>query len=100
MSLRVLQGEKVEDIPVLKESPNRFMFDYNQMTRFGLDPSDLPRGSILINEPQSFYSQHKAFSWSVTIIILSLLAFIIILGAAVARRKRAEEELRESEERL
>ena len=100
MSLRILQGEKVEDIPVLKESPNRFMFDYNQMTRFGLDPSDLPRGSILINEPQSFYSQHKALSWSITIIILSLLAFIIILGTAVARRKRAEEALLESEERL
>ena len=100
MSLRVLQGEKVEDIPVLKKSPNRFMFDYNQMTRFGLDPSDLPRGSILINEPQSFYSQYKALSWSVAIIILSLLAFIIILGTAVSRRKQAEEALRESEEAL
>ena len=31
MALRVLHGEKVKDIPVVKKSPNRYVFDYHQM---------------------------------------------------------------------
>jgi len=99
MAFRILHGEKVANIPVLKESPNRFMFDYNQMTRFGLNPSDLPQGSFLVNRPYSFYSRHKAAFWAVIIIISSLLAFIMALGITIARRRRAEVALRKSETR-
>ena len=31
MALRILHGEKVKDIPVVKKSPNRYVFDYHQM---------------------------------------------------------------------
>ena len=99
MALRFLHGEKIKNIPVLKESPNRFMFDYKQMMRFGLTPSDLPQGSILINRPSSFYSEHKALVWAAVIAIFSLLLFIAGLGINIFRRKRAEASLRKSEER-
>jgi ABC-type uncharacterized transport system substrate-binding protein len=36
MALRILQGEKVKDIPVVKKSPNRYKFDYQQMQRSAL----------------------------------------------------------------
>jgi len=99
MALRVLHGEKVENIPVLKKSPNRFMFDYNQMMRFGLNLSDLPGGSILINKPSSFYSQYKGWVWTAIIAVSCLLLFIVGLGINIVRRKRTEAALRKSEER-
>ena len=55
IALRILRGEKVESIPVLKQSPNRYEFDYEQMKRFGLKLSALPKGSIVINKPSSFF---------------------------------------------
>ncbi|MBT3368742.1 MAG: PAS domain S-box protein, partial [Nitrospina sp.] len=99
MALRILHGEKTANIPILKESPNRFMFDHNLMTRFGLNPSNLPQGSILINRPSSFYSQYKAVFWGGIISISTLLLFIAMLVINIVRRRRAEEALRRSEKK-
>jgi PAS domain S-box-containing protein len=100
LALRILNGEGVEDIPVVKESPNRYMFDYDQMQRFGLDLSDLPKDSVVINRPISFYSEYKTVVWSVTASIAGLSAIIVVLFTNVLRRKRAEEELRKHHEHL
>jgi hypothetical protein len=52
MALRVLGGENASGIP-LTESPTRYMFDYVQLDRFGIQESSLPQDSTIINEPFS-----------------------------------------------
>ncbi|MCK5163681.1 MAG: PAS domain S-box protein [Desulfobacula sp.] len=99
MALRILNGEKIENILILRQSPNRYMFDYKHMKRFGINLSDLPPKSVLINKPSSFYSQHKGLVWTAIIILLSLLSFITALGISIAKSRRAEVALRESEEK-
>ncbi|MEG6585406.1 ABC transporter substrate binding protein [Dendrosporobacter sp. 1207_IL3150] len=86
MILRILNGEKPALIPVVKESPNRYMFDYNQLTKFGIDTAKLPPDSIVINTPESAYNKYKTTIWSV------VGAFTII--TLVVQRKRAEERLK------
>ncbi|VVB71759.1 Pentapeptide repeats (8 copies) [uncultured archaeon] len=51
MALRILSGEKAESIPVVKSSPNRYMFDVLELNRFGIPLSRLPPQSIIINHP-------------------------------------------------
>jgi signal transduction histidine kinase len=94
IALRILHGEKVKDIPVVKKSPNRYMFDYQQMQRFGVDLSSLPEGSTVINKPYSFYSEHKRLIWSVVASIAGLLLIIVILSVNIINRRRAEQELK------
>ena len=100
MALRILNGEKIKNIHILRQSPNRYMFDYKQMKRFGINLSDLPPKSVLINKPSSFYSQHKALVWTIIIILLFLLSFITALGIGIAKSRRAEVSLQESKERF
>jgi PAS domain S-box-containing protein len=99
MALRILQGEKVRDIPVIEKSHNRYKFDYQQMERFGIELSSLPKGSTVINRPYSFYSEHKGLIWSVIGGIAGLVWIILILSANIITRRHAEQALRESEEK-
>jgi two-component sensor histidine kinase len=104
MTRRILDGTPVSEIPVYKESINRYMFDFKQMKRFGIDESELPENSILINKTVTFYAAFKEIVWGTAGIIGALLIFIGILNMNIARRKSAEEELKaahgELEERV
>jgi ABC-type uncharacterized transport system substrate-binding protein len=72
MANRILKGESVDAIKVLMESPNKYMFDYKQLTRFGIDRSKLPPKSTVINEPGANYSLSKTTVWSVGVLVILL----------------------------
>ncbi len=100
IALRVLNGEKISDIPVTKEPANYYMFDYNELKRFGIKHKDLPDNSIVINKPYSFYSEHKSLIHNILGAISVLTLTIIVLVVNILRRRQAEKSLRESEERF
>ena len=87
---RILGGEAVEDIPVVTESPNRYMFDHEQMQRFGLKTSALPADSIVINSPDTFYDRYRTLIWGSLGIVAVLALIVSILLVNVTRRRRAE----------
>ena len=94
MAIDVLQGRPVEDIPVLTESPNEYMFDFEQLARFGILQSALPEGSVVINQPQTFYWRYKYYIWGTAAAFIFLSAVIAALTVNIAVRRRAENELR------
>ncbi|HSW64855.1 MAG TPA: ABC transporter substrate binding protein [Dissulfurispiraceae bacterium] len=100
MALRILDGEKVRSIPVVKESPNRYMFDYEQLSRFSIRQGNLPEGSVVINRPVSFYEEHRGKVLAVAAIILALSGMLIALLVNIERRKKTESSLRKSEEKF
>ena len=94
MVVRILHGEVADEIPVLEKSPNIPMFDHRQLQQFGVALSILPEGSVILNEPKSFYFQHKLFVWSViTFVCLQTIA-LMTLGINIGRRKHAELSLK------
>jgi PAS domain S-box-containing protein len=97
---RILRGEKPSAIPVVKQSPNRLMFDYLQLQRFGIKRSALPAGSVIINEPLPFYAINKTITWIGALFTLVVSCFSILLVLNIRSRKRTEKSLRESKERL
>lgn len=90
LAKRILQGEPADSIPVVMESPNRYLFDYSQMARFNIKPSHLPQGSTIINEPPSFYAINKLAVWGVLGIFASLSLMILALMVNINKRKKAE----------
>ncbi len=89
----ILQGTPAGQIPVLRESPNVKMFDYREMARVGLSRGDLPPGAVVINEPHSFYREHRGLVWSVAASVAALLTLVALLSTNVLRRRRAERAL-------
>jgi two-component system cell cycle sensor histidine kinase/response regulator CckA len=100
MALRILKVEKIENIPIVRQSPTRYMFDYHQMERFGIKRSDLPQDSIFINEPVSFYALNKRMVWGILAGMAGLIFVVIILLINIHRRKVAEKELRKGRDEL
>ncbi len=100
MALRILQGELAADIPVLRESPNQYMFDYEQLQRFGIDADQLPEGSIILNKPVSLYDLYKVYIWAVAAVFIILVIAIVILLRNIAQRKQAEKEMAHSNREL
>lgn len=98
IALRVLKGNPVENIPVVMNSPNTYMFDYLQMKRFGVGRDLIPAASIVINEPSSFYSVNKTiFNFIIAVTVASMI-FSVILALNIRRRYIAEKSLSESVE--
>ena len=97
---RILDGAPIESLPRLQTGPRECIFNYPVMRAFGLRKTDLPKGSIVIREPYSFYRQHKALVWEVVTAFIALSALVVVLSVNIFRRKRAESELLASETRL
>jgi len=93
MAIRILDGENARNIPIVRDSPHWYMFDYIQMKHFGIPVSDLPKGSVIVNEPKSFYYLYKKQIWTVSTIIAALTAVIVVLSINNLRRRQAEKKL-------
>jgi ABC-type uncharacterized transport system substrate-binding protein len=74
MVVRILNGERVENIPVLMKSPNKYIFDWTQMDKFGIKASQLPGESAYINRP--IYTSMQIGLFIAGITILGILFYI------------------------
>ena len=91
--IQILKGRSADSIPIEWESPNRYMFDYRQLLRFGLQDHPLPEGSVVINQPVSFYELHRDKVHAAVAVFALLLSIVLVLVIEVLRRKRAEVKL-------
>jgi len=102
MTLRILEGENPADMPVVRFSadrPNRYMFDYTQLRRWGVDARRLPAASIVINRPVSFFSRYWTMLFSSGACLL-LIGINSLLYLNIRRRRVAERALWEQQEHL
>lgn len=79
MAIRVLKGEDINKIPILIKSPNVYSFDYNELIAHNSIMSNIPAGSLIINQPESFYSKYKEYIWigvSAGIILIGIIAIL------------------------
>lgn len=100
IALRILKGEDVRNIPVDKESPNKYMFDHKQLRRFHIKSDTLPENSEIINIPFSFYAEYKRLVWGVVASIIGLALTIFVLLLNIFKRKQVEISLKRFSKQL
>lgn len=100
MGIKILQGEAVYRVPIEHKSPNLYMFDYNQMVRFGINQGSLPEGSVVVNAPKTPFKQSNTQSnknntmiWAAIAVFICLGVIVILLSLYVRSRRSAEESL-------
>jgi signal transduction histidine kinase/ABC-type uncharacterized transport system substrate-binding protein len=99
MALRILNGEKPQDIPGI-ESAAVYMFDWRALRRWGLSESNLPQGSIVLNRQPSAWESYKWYIVGGIGLILFEAVLISALAWHRARRRKAETELAVTYDRL
>jgi PAS domain S-box-containing protein len=100
MGLAILEGRKVESIPIIYKSQTRYMFDYRQIARFGIKRSALPEGSLVINAPETFRTVPIAVIWATLLGVGLLSGLLVLLLAINGRRKRSEALLQKAYDEL
>jgi PAS domain S-box-containing protein len=100
IALKILNGISPREISVSRYAANVYMFDYNQLVRFGLKTSLLPLKSIMINSPETTYTINRGFFWAVIGSLLFLFLAIFALINTIRQRKKMEAALLSSEEKF
>jgi PAS domain S-box-containing protein len=99
MALKILNGERPEDISIVK-SANEYMFDWRALRRWGFKESNLPPGSVLLYRQPNAWELYNAYI--IPGISLILVETLLIFGLLWqrARRRIVEAELAITNERL
>jgi two-component system cell cycle sensor histidine kinase/response regulator CckA len=100
LALDILKGKSPDAIPVITESPNEIFVDYKIISKYGVDPKNIPKGVRLLNSPHSFYNEYRTQVWIVFSAFIFLLLLIIVLGFNIWQRHRTQEKLRFQRELL
>jgi signal transduction histidine kinase len=89
MAVSILNGEKLGDIPVVKNA-NVMMFDWRALRHWGLMESDLPPESVVLFREISVWERTKRIwaSGLLIILALSLLATYLQYSRAELRKSR------------
>ncbi|MBI5069638.1 MAG: response regulator [Deltaproteobacteria bacterium] len=100
IAVRILRGERPEDIPVHRGVGNVYLFDHRQLARFQIPASRLPPGAVVLFSPERTYKIPREAAWTAAFSLAALLLVVTNLVFAVRRRRRAEEGLRDANERF
>jgi diguanylate cyclase (GGDEF)-like protein/PAS domain S-box-containing protein len=100
LGIRILKGEAVDTIDSIDDSIVEYVFDYEQMERFNIPLKELPKGSVIINKPFSFFETYKNLVIGTIVIFVLMSSFIILLMNNIRKRKKAEEEVLEANQEL
>ncbi|MBI9060666.1 MAG: PAS domain S-box protein [Marinilabiliaceae bacterium] len=71
MAWQIIQGQSADSIPIARKGYNHLKFDYNQLTRFDINPDNLPSESIIINQPPNLWQLYKV--WVILMVFFILL---------------------------
>ena len=100
MVVQILQGTPVSAIPMVSESPNQYFFDDELLREYGINRNLVPKGSILLNEPTSFYTENRGMVNNALAVLAFLVALFLVVSYDNVRRRRIERELHEKNEEL
>ena len=101
MVLDILNGKIVLTKPVTTLTTSKtFMFDCQQLKRWGVNESILPEGSVLVNRVPTLWEQHKGLVIGGVAVFLA--QTLLVIGLLIQRnlKRKAEESLRQRTEEL
>ncbi|MCW3785722.1 ABC transporter substrate binding protein [Plebeiibacterium sediminum] len=99
IAVRILNGEPTDSIKV-SGSPILYKFDYNKLKEFNIPLSSIPKDSVVLNKPTSFWQTYKKQVSTLIIIIVSLLVVVMALSYLYRKSKKVESEIKRKNKKL
>jgi PAS domain S-box-containing protein len=100
IAVRILRGEPAWSFPPQVVPPSRPQYDWRELERWNISENRLPAGSVVLFRELTIWERYTG---RIVLLISALVAqgvMISLLLANRARRRRAEQSLRESGNRL
>ena len=99
-AVRILSGEKLENIPIKNSTDVRVTVDWRALQRWGISERNLPPGSTVLNRPPSPWELYKGYIFGALFLIALEALLIFGLLLYMARAQKAEAELSQNQRRL
>lgn len=96
IAMRVLEGEDIRGIDVVKNGTTKLVVDYDELSKFGFPLNKIPKEATILNKPLSIMDEYKNVVYTGIIAISLLSIFIIILSIALNRLVSAKKKLQEN----
>lgn len=93
IALRILEGNATPELPVVQDSPNEFVFDYRQLSRYGLTLDDVPPNSRIMNKPDSLFYRYRLYFFSLLAFTLILISVVLFLLLRSHRRELTRQQM-------
>ncbi len=87
-------------IPIIYESPNYYVFDYNVLKKFNISIHSLPSGSKIEGRKITFIEEHPLLTANFILIVSLSVIIIVLLSMDNIRRRKMDRALQESHEEL
>ena len=100
IAIRVLEGEKADDIGIVYRPASRKVFDYKLLKKYDIPLSRIPKDAELINKPFSFIETYKLLVVGVLSAFVVLIIFVMLLLIYIRKIRKIRNELRISNEEL
>ncbi|MFA9371825.1 MAG: ATP-binding protein [Labilibaculum antarcticum] len=100
LALKLIQEPFTNDIPQFNNLPSSYVFDYNELLTFNILKSQLPKNSIILNEPKDFDLILKIGLISIIVLIVLVLLLIIWLKIKQNRAKILQQLVLEKTSKL
>lgn len=100
MAIKILNGLKPEEIPILMETPSCKIFDYQQIDRFNISLSNLPKDYKIINVPNNLWNTHRTLIIVLLIFLVLLVTILVILILINAQKHLFQKKLIKKENQL
>ena len=100
LALRVLGGERAEGIPVSSPDLYANQVDWRQLQRWRIREARVPAGTIVRFREPAIWDRYSSYILGAAGILVVQTLLIAGLLVQRARRRRAEQELRDNQERL
>ena len=95
LAVRVLKGERPEDIPIVGLDTVQLQFDARQLKRWNISEANLPAGSLVLYREPTFWEQFGRYVLLGTTAIMLQSVIIVALLMNRSRRVIAEREARD-----
>ena len=92
-AMKILNGTSPIKLTVIDNNPNVYIFDYKQLKRFHISERKLPKGSVVINYPVSFFREYKRSILCVSGAFIIMLVLIIMLAINMIKKRKYSKEL-------
>jgi len=86
--LKYQKNTPIKDIPFILNSPNEYIFNYDELKKNNLKlPDSILSTANLLNIPPSFYQQNKTIFFNTIIILSTLIILLMIVFLILISRK-------------
>lgn len=100
LAMRILNGEKPDDIAIINLTTDVFTYDYSVAQRFSIDPKQIPASSQVTNRANSFIEAYQPLVITIFIAFTVLVSFTVILLFHISKSNKMKRALADNNEEL